>query len=335
MAIDTNSLTLTDYALLSNSPLIQKITNSLLILGDVRQDMPLITDNTMVQVGTRWDGSNNTTPNWRTLNEESTVTKSVPTPWQEQAYILNNAFAVDNFILDDRNQIQNPFGAQMDKWLMDTAYGFNDYFINNSHTSGDKDAPVGLRWRLDNPTAYGIPTEMKLSAAATDISAGSNVPKLLYYFDNMLIRMGAPEGDGVVIYVNETLKTLIDFGIKLAGTAGGFSIQKDSFDRSITMYKNAKIRVIGRKADQSTQIITATEDTAGADGSSTYTSAYFVKYGTENAFCGWQFRPLEQSVIGPYLLPGGTAQQMVVDWAMGFLQPHIRSAGRIYDIKVA
>jgi hypothetical protein len=175
---------------------------------------------------------------------------------------------------------------------------------------------------------------MKLSASATDISAGSNVPKLLYYFDNMLIRMGAPEGDNVCIYMNETLKTLLDFGIKLAGTAGGFSIQKDSFDRSITKYKNATIRVIGRKADQTTQIITATEDTAGADGSSTYTSAYFVKYGTTNAFCGWQFKSLEQSVVGPFLLQGGTQERMVVDWAVGFLQPHIRSIGRIYDIKV-
>lgn len=335
MAVDASSLTLSDYALMSNSPLIQYISNGMLVLGNVLQDMPLVVDPTMQRQGMRWLGDNNNAENWRKLNEESTVTKSVPSPFQEQSYIRNNAFDVDTFISLDRNQIVEPFAGQLQKWMMDFTYGFNNIFINNNHITGDADAPVGLRWRLDNAATYGIPTEMKLSAAATDISAGSNVPKLTYYIDNMLIRMGAPEGDGVVIYVNEQVKTLIDFGLKLAGTAGGFKTTQDAFDRSVTQYKNAKIRVIGRKADQTTQIITATEDTGGLDASSTYSSMYFVKYGTENAFYGWEFRSLESSVIGPFLLPGGTQERMVVDWAVGLFQEHPRSIGRIYNIKVA
>jgi hypothetical protein len=335
MAVDSNSLTLTDYALMSNSPLVQYISNGMLMLGNVLQDIPLRTDPTMFMNGTRWLGDNNNADNWRTLNEESTVTKSVPTPYQEQAYIRNNAFDVDTFISMDRNQITEPFAGQLQKFMVDFTYNFNNVFINNNHITGDAQAPVGVRYRLDNPTDYGIPTEMKLSAAATDISAGSNVPKLCYYIDNMLIRMGAPEGDGVVIYCNEQFKTLLDFGLKLAGTTGGFGFVKDPFDRSVATYKNAKIRIIGRKADQTTQIITATEDTAGLDGASTYTSLYFVKYGQENAFSGWQFRSLEQSVIGPFLLPGGTQERIVFDWAVGLMQEHPRSLGRIYDIKVA
>src|ERR1043166_4917336 len=106
MAVDSNSITLTDYALTSNVPLIQYISSSLLKLGNVLVDVPLVTDPTMLKQGTRWLPSVNSTPNWRQLNEESTVTKNVPTPFQEQAYINNNAFDVDIKISQDRNQIQ-------------------------------------------------------------------------------------------------------------------------------------------------------------------------------------------------------------------------------------
>lgn len=334
MAVDSSSITLSDYALLSNDPLVQYISNSMLMLGDVRQDIPLEIDPTMVKMGIRWIDGSNTSDNWRKLNEETTITKSIPSPWQEQAYIKNGGFDVDTFITADRNQIQEPFAAQLQKWLMDSTYHFNDKFINNNQITGDADCFNGLRFRLDNPTDYGIPTEMKLTAAATDVSAGSNMPKLFSYVDRMLIRMGRPEGDGVVIYTNEDLKVLIDFGLKLAGTSGGFRTVTDSFDRSITKYKNATLRVVGRKADQTTQIITSTEDTTGLDASSTYSSMYFVKYG-QDAFRGWQFRGLEQSIIGPYMLPGGTQERLVIDWAVGLLQEDVRSVGRLYNIKVA
>jgi hypothetical protein len=335
LSVDANSLTLTDYALMSNSPLIQKISFSLLTMGMVLQDVPMRQYKSMLSNGARYDGTSMPTINWRRLNDGYTVTKAVPTPFQEQAYIASNAIDIDVKILDDVNRIQDPFSLQLMVYLKGLAYDFNDKFVNNNHVTGDSDAPVGLRYRLDNYADYGIPSEMKLSAAATDISAGSNVPKLLYYFDNMFIRMGVPEGDGVVIYINEQLSTLLNFGLKLAGTTGGFGFVKDPFERSTQTYKNAKIRVIGRKSDQSTQIITATEDTAGLDAASTYSSAYFVKYGMEDAFHAWEFDSLENSVIGPFKKVDEPQERLAFDWAVGFWQESTRCIGRVYNIKVA
>lgn len=334
MAVDSNSITLSDYALMSNDPLIQKISMSLLKMGMVLQDVPMRTYKSMTALGVRWDGTSMPTINWRKLNDPYTVTKAVPTPFQEQAYIASNAIDIDTKILDDVNRINDPFSVQLQVYLETLAYDFNDKFINNNHITGDQDAPVGIRWRLDNPTDYGIPTEMKLDANV-DISAGSNGVALLEKLDLLLYRMGAPEGDGVFLYCNEVLKAKVDRSIRAAGTSGGFEITRDMFQRSVTRYKNATFRVIGRKANQTTQIITSTEDTAGADGASTYSSIYAVKFGVENAFGAWQFDSLENSVKGPFILVDNPQQRLAFDWAVGFWQEHTRALGRLYDIKVA
>lgn len=334
MAVDSNSLTLTDYALMSNDPLIQKISMSLLKLGMLLQDVPMRTYKSMVANGTRWDGSSMPTINWRKLNDPYTVTKAVPVAFQEQAYIASNAIDIDNKILEDVNRITDPFSGQLMIYLETLAYDFNDKFINNNHITGDVDAPVGLRWRLDNYATYGIPSEMKMDANV-DISAGSNGLALLEKIDLLLYRMGAPEGDGVFLYVNEVLKAKVDRAVRAAGTSGGFEITRDMFQRTVTKYKNATFRVIGRKKDQTTQIITATEDTAGADGASTYSSIYAVRFGQENAFGCWQFDSIENSVKGPFALVDNPQQRLAFDWAVGFWQEHTRAIGRLYDIKVA
>lgn len=333
---DTSSLTLSDYALMSNSPLVQKISTSMLMFGSVLQDIPLETYQSLIANGVRFIGTQgNATVGWRKLNEAPAVTKGVPTPWQEQAYILSNNFAIDNVLLKDKNRIQDPWQIQLNHYLQMVTYEINDKFINNQHVTGDVDAPVGLRYRLDNFADYGIPSEMKISAAATDISAGSNGPKLLYYIDKLLDFMGSPDGNGVVLYMDEELRRLINFAVKTAGTAGGFTVMKDAFDRQVMMYRGATIRIVGRKSDQSTHIITTTETNLGVDGSSTMTSIYGVRYG-EGYFRGWQFQSLEDSLIGPYFLTAtGTQQQLTMDWPVGLMQEHTRSIGRIYDIKVS
>lgn len=332
---DASSLTLSDYALMSNDQLIQKIAYSLLMQGNVLQDIPLVTDPTMVQHGSRFIGtSGNATVGFRKINEAPAVTKGVPKPFSEQAYIMSNNINIDTVLLKDRNRIQDPMALELDHYLKMVTYTLNDLFINNQHITGDQDAPVGLRYRLDNPTVYDIPTEMKIDANV-DISAGSNGPALCKSLDRLLVRMGSPEGDGVVLYVDEELMVMLSFAIKTAGTAGGFSITTDAFDRSVTKYKSAKFRVIGRKSDQSTHIITTTEANTGVDGSSTYTSIYAVKFG-EGAFRGWQFQSMESAVTGPYLLTAsGTQMQLTFDYPFGFFQEHTRAIGRIYDIKVA
>lgn len=334
---DSSSLTLSDYALTSNSPLVQKITYSLLMNGSVLQDIPLKNYQSMVANGVRFLGSEGApTVAFRALNADPSVTKSVPSAYQEQAYINSNNFDIDNVLLDDVNSIQDPFAVQMGAYTKFLTYKWNDVFINNEHITGDSHAPVGLRFRLDNAGSYDIPSEMKFAAGGStiDISAGSNGDALIESVQQMLDIMGAPDGNGVVLYMNELTRRKMDRAIRKLGTTGGFALNTDQFERRVYMYNGAVVRTIGRKADQTTQIITSTETTAGADGSSNYSSIYGVRFGDEQ-FSGWQFRSLESAFFGPFLLQNGVQKRITFDWPVGFWQESVRSISRMYGLKTS
>ena len=337
-AADTNSMTLTDYALISNDPLVQKITFSLLENGNIMQDIPLITRASLKASGKRYtDGLPSV--GWRKINEAPAVVKSVPQDFEEQAFTLSNAFDIDKKLQRDVNQIQDPFSIELAAYLKAVTYDMNDKAINNNHVTGDEDAPVGFRARLDNAADFGLASECKIDAAGVDMSPGglnaTTANSFIEYLQTLLDYMGATEGDGVVLYMNDVMKRRFSRAVRVLGGGAGWQTTADAFGRTVEMFKNAKVRDIGRKGDQNTRIITNTETAAGLNGASTFTSIYGVKYGEEDAFKGWQFDTLEESLIGPYQLENGVQERLVVDWTVGFFQENHRAVARLYDIKIA
>lgn len=332
---DSNSLTLSEYAMMSNDPLVRKVTYSLLEMGNVLQDIPLTNAQTMLANGVRFLGANLPGVNWGKLNQEPTVVKGKPSPFQEQAYLIRNSIDVDKKLVEDRNAISDPRGQQIEAYLRAVTYEINTQFINNNHVTGNSDCFTGLRYRLDNPTTYGVESEMKIDAGAvvmTTSMTAASANTFIETVDQTLDYMGSPDGSGVVLYMNDLLKRRFARAIRVLGAAAGFTTQRDAFDRQVEMYRGAVIRDIGRKADQSTRIITNTEDSAGVDGSSNYTSMYAVKYG-EGYFTGWQFEPLVPRDLG--LLDNGVIYRTVFDWAFGLYMEHTRAVARVFGIKVS
>lgn len=339
MAVSSSALTLAQYAIQSNDPLVYRISLSLLRNGSILGDLPLLNRKSLVANGVRWQG-NLPTVNWSRLNVDPTVTSGTPNPFQEQAYILRNAIDVDRFLVQDVNAIQDPRIVQTNAYLQAVAYDINDKFINNNHVTGDAQAPVGLRYRLDNASTYGVNSEMLIDGSGVDMTGttaqtSGTSSTFIELMQQMLDYMGAPEGDGVVFYMNDVLKRRVSRGIRLLGAGGGWTTQTDGFGRSFEMFKNAKIADIGRKADQSTRIILNTEASTGAAGSSTYTSCYAVRYG-EDYTMGWQFDELANCVYDVGLIGnGGSTYRTVIDWATGWFFANTRGIGRIYDIKIS
>lgn len=336
MSIDSASVRLDQYMMAANSPLITKVVNSLYQYGNVVQDWPLMTKSTLTAKGARWVG-NLPTVGWRKINEATTVASGTPQQFSEQAYILSNAIDVDVKLIADQNQVSDPRGVQLDGYLASVTYDLNDKFINGNHVTGDADAFVGLRHRLDNPTTYGVASANKIDCGGVDLSnsgiTAANGLLFLRYLDQALDLIGFPDGDGCVIYWNRGLNRRVNNAVKLAGSGGGFEMTKDAFDRRVTMYRNAVVRPIGVKSDQSTEIITATETSAGADGSSTFTSFYVVKYGEEYVQ-PWQMAPLNVQDIGQRS-DEPTHYRIFVDWAVGYIQQNTHAIARGYDVKVA
>lgn len=336
MSVDAAALNIGQYALMSNDPRIMRITYSLLQVGTVLEDIPIVTLPSLNLRGVRWQ-SNLPSVNWRKLNASSTVTSGTPTAYSEQAFLLSNNIDTDVKFIADMNQISDPRTVQLNAYLTGAMYDINDKFINNNPVTGNSDSFTGIRYRLDNPTIYGTNSACKISGGAVDMTDANmtavTAGVFLSYVDQMMDELGSPEGDNIVLYMNRNLRRRFARAVRMLGAGGGFDMTTDAFDRRVMMYRNARVQTVGVKADQTTEIITSTEDTAGADGASTYTSMYAVKYG-EGYARGWQMAPLGINDIG-VRSDEPTQYRINVDWAVGLVFEHTRSIARVYDIKVA
>lgn len=334
--ISSASLTLQQYAFQSNEPLIQKIVYSLLDVSSVLNDIPFATKGTLKANGARIVGGL-PAANWRKLNADSVVASGTAAPFQEQAYILSNLIDIDRLILMDQNAVGNPASVQSDMMLKSWSYDMTDKFFNNNHVTGNADAWVGIRQRLDDTTTWGTNSACKINGGGVDVSnAGlstANANTLIRLTDQMLDEMGNPDGDNVVIYMNRDLRRRFAAAVRQLGAGGGFDMTQDAFGRRVMTYRNAIVRSVGVKADQTTEIITSTETAAGANGASTFTSMYAVNYG-EDKFSGWQMTPLQAINIG--LRPDAPSMYRIfLEWPTGLYQAYTRSIARVFNIKVS
>jgi hypothetical protein len=349
--ISSNAMTLADYALASNQPLIQRITMSLIDYGNVLTDVPMVTKATLIQNGTRFEG-NLPVPNWTPLNSEGVTVKGTPTAYAEQLYLIRNYIDVDKFIVMDENQISEPRAVQTQAFLEGLTYDFNTKFFKNDHITGDVNSFVGIRGRIDNGSVFGVRPENKIDAGSLDCTQATlattpaNGNKLIEFVEQLLWSVGSPNGAGVVLYMNDNMKRRFSFALRQMGTSGGLAITQDQFGRTIESYKGAQIKDPGVKADQVTRIILGPsqagitgqfgETATGTDGASTttplYTSIYAVNYGTDHFF-GWQMAPFNAQDLG--LVYDGAFYRTLIDWTVGFMNVSTRSLGRLYDIKIA
>lgn len=338
MAIASNTVTLADYAIMSNEPLVRAVTFSLIENGNILQDIPMLTKKSFIINGVRFDGSSLPSVNWSQLNAEPLTTKATPVPYQDQAFLLRNTIDVDKYLVQEENQIVDPRAIQVEAYLKSLTYDINYKFINNNHITGDANAPIGIRARIDNGSTYGVRSENKINGGGLDItqatliSTPGNGNKWIELLDQLLWSVGSPDGDGVVVYANDVLKRRWNFALRALGTSGGLTTMQDQFNRTVTMYKGAVIRDPGYKADQTTRIISNTEDTSGNDGSSTYTSMYAVNY-SEGYMTGWQFEPPNVQDLG--LINNGVIYRTLIDYAVGITNVSTRSIARIYGLKIS
>jgi hypothetical protein len=337
MAVSSSAYSMLEWANLSNSPLVKAVTYSLRKAGSIMTDIPFVNKQTLLQNGVRFSGGLPVV-DWVPVNTEPTVVKSNAQPFQEQAYIFRNAVDTDKVYVQDQNQLVDPRGFEAENVVRSVSYDFNDKFINNNHATGDADAIVGIRARIDAPTVYGTLAANKIDAggAAASLKAGSittaTFAALQEKLEELLWAVNSPEGDGVIFYANDTVLRRLSTGARIAAGTGGFGIATDQYGRSISTYKNAQLRDVGVKADQTTRVILNTEANTGAAGASTFTSIYAVRYGMDGMF-GWQFEPINVQDLG--LQDNGVIYRTLIDWTGGLFMSDIRSLGRLFDVEIA
>ena len=227
MAIAANTVTLADYALTSNNPMVQAVTYSLILYSNVIQDVPLVEKKSLIANGVRFEG-NLPTVNWSQLNAEGVTTKGTPTAYQEQAFIVRNYIDVDKFLVEDENAVVNPRSIQEEAYLKSLTYDTNYKFFKNDHITGDINAPVGIRYRIDNGGTYGVRPENKIDAGGVDLSNSgitqTTANNFIEYLDQLLWSVDSPNGEGVVLYMNEVMQRRFAKAVRIMGTSGGFTV---------------------------------------------------------------------------------------------------------------
>ena len=339
MAIDFNgALTLADQAAISNDPLVKEITKSLHQTWNALKDIPLYTSPSLKQIGVRYLNSGIPSPNWTGVNSEPVAVKGRPKSYEEQMYLIRNKILVDHVLLDQPTNIIDPIEAQVQIFLEGFSYDFNDKFINNNPLTGNVDCFPGLAYRMENYNDFDIPQQMTINAptatAAIDLTNGNAAKANAFfsYLQQLLDNMNAPDGDGVVLYMSEKAKRQVEFAIRLMGIGAGFDVTRDSYDRPVEKFKNATVRVVGRKADGTTSIISDTQTVANDSESNAITagkasSIYAVRYGTGYAQ-GWQSGPFKPTYLG-LSKENGIMHNVVFDWGIGLWIPHTRAVGRL------
>jgi hypothetical protein len=335
MPITNAAMNLADYAALRNDELLAGVVLSLHNAGSVLQDMSFVTTGTGAVRGARFTHEGLPTPTFRKLNDDTTTVRATPNAYSESAFILSNNIDVDRVQMTDSSIAVNPVAAQLEAYLAGASRVIDDRFINNSPLTGDADAPVGLRYRLDNPSAFGAKTALKRDFGAVDISPANltvaTANNFLRQLGQLLQEMGAPNGNGLVLYMNEDMAEAMAAALRLLGV-GGWGFREDAFGLYVTTFRGATVRVLGRGVDGTTRVITSTETSAGANGSSTHTSIYAVRYG-EGYFQPWQQNPIQVTNWG--LIPGQNYHRVNVEWPFGWLYQSEYSIARGFGIKIA
>ena len=332
---DSQLLTLAQYALQSQDPRYISIVKSLYDSGSIMaRDIPFISKKTLTVNGQRYVGEGPAI-NWVKLNDTNlTGEHTTPERFQEQAYLSRQSIYTDDELLTDENALTNPHNFSVDRYFESFAFDFNDKFFNNNHgKNGNTECFVGIRERLDNADKYGAVSTNKMSGNACDLTASGATSTTLGNFfellDELLWRLNSSEGDGVVLYIPAAAKRRVDNLARRYSGQGGFSVATDQVGRSVSFYKGAQIRVPGLKIDQATEILTTTETTAGADGSSDYFSVYGVRY-TNGGLMGWTKTPLS-AVPDNSKKPTHTGT--LIQWSGGLMVPDPKAIGRIYNLK--
>jgi len=244
----------------------------------------------------------------------------------ETMSLLGLDIDTDKAIARAKNTIADARAIQQTMALKGMAYKFNDMVINGDPTS-DPQEFKGLRVRVNDLNTEGH-TEQKIDAACAGVGILNSSAVSQTFLDKLdqLIYSIIGHNPSYLLMNKKmllALRSLLRREKLLDNT-------RDMFDRVIDVYQGARLIDIGVGADQSTEIITNTETSAGVDGSSEHTSIYAVSLGIGDRTWGIQEYPMEVTDLGE--LEAKPSYRTRVDWPLGLATVEPRSLSRIYGI---
>lgn len=330
----TLALTLADYAHDPN-PLVAGVAKSLRANSRFMDILPFPTTSSLSIKVVREGGMPSVS--WRDVGSDHGSAKATkPDEIQEMAYSVGNEVQVDKVYLADKSaRLYNPMTYQTEMTTKGIARNFTEKAILG--LPSDLKNPVGLFYRVINDMGSdqridaGAGSGLDISPDATTLS--TQVQTFLDRLDQLLFTLTDDVSDQNNVYFLTNDTVIMRFQ-SIMRQSGLLTQTQDAVGRVFTTYKGAKFIDMGRKADDSTRIMTNVEladGTALTGGASS--RIYGVRIGNEY-FTGWQEYALE--VSPPELQANKVTYKSVIDWTVGLSVAHPRhSLATLYGIIAA
>lgn len=336
--IDGEAVTLDQYAMQSENPAIQALTYALLTPENVLNDIPMVTDTNLNMRGLRLlpEGIPDQFNGWGRLNEAVNTFNADFKDFEEAAALIRQNMSIDRRLKQQKGWIGDPIKERVAAWKRLLIPELNETFIYNkpSGAGGNPLAWTGIDERLRDKAKYKSLDENSIDCNGLNFTRSmtrDNALDFWEYLNEGLARVGAPDGEGCVAYVNFAIKGRINRAAMLGGEGGGFNGTQDAFGRMLDRWRNCRIRDLGFKKDSKTPIISTTETSAGVRTGGDRCSIRIVHYGDE-WFRGWQTNGLQPEYSK------GTGKEAfmehyLIDWALGLFQPHPQAICRLYNLE--
>lgn len=261
---------------------------------------------------------------WRSVGDTYAETKDTFNELNEGIYLLGGNIDIDR-------ALRLPGQMELDAWAENMSvqaerfrYGFTDAFVNGDRTV-DPEQFNGIKKRVDDLNVAGF-TDVLIDAAAgasgLELNTSANRQAFLDLWDDAEFEIadGVPD---LVLTSKAGFKVLSRIGRR----EGILDTTKDQFDRKVTMFRDIPLAWAGTKGDQSTEIITSSEDPGDAGNDAT--SFYFIRFGDRH-LSGLQMNAPEK--IYDQVISDGVTHRTVFEWPVGLSSFHKRSVVRIKDV---
>lgn len=317
--------TLLTVAKQMTDPLRKGVLMTILRQSDLLQYIPFETVGGLTSKATRWKTL--PTAGFRKINSGYTPGSGETEQVEWAVKPLGGDVDIDKIFDHATDYIEDPKKTQTKMKSRAVASEFNYYFVKGSPTV-DADGFYGLEYIVDRLDSR---QKIVVGTAGTPHDATASTANTHALLDKMHEASSAVGGADLFL-CNRKLRLGI---ASLLRRSGLLTTSKDAFDRKVDEFDGAPIVDAGLKRDQSTEIITETEDPG--DGGDDTTSLYAVKFGLDDGLIGIQLNELlAYWVNGPDgELEDKPAHRLRIDWVCGVAAFGKWSVSRVYNIEPA
>ena len=331
------AVTLNDTLKNAKDPVAVGVIKNLLRQSDILKLLPIETVSAMQVSALRWQTLPST--GTRKINGVYTESSGATEPVQETLFIYGGDLTIDRILAKVPGKFVDELTNQVAMKAASLAAVINDHFINGDHSvAAYVDGFEGLKKRISNMPAR-MTVDLYNTGTAGDglITLASAANEHLFVdalHQAVHVVGGGQQGGGLFkgfkgfMLMNEG--TLLGVG-KVLRRLNLLSQSQDAFDRVWDHFMGYALIDVGLKNDQSTEIITSTEDPG--DGGADCSSLYVARIGDDDGLHGIELKGTSPAPYDPVKAgeggATGPAWMRRIDWALG-----LRGLGSYYAARV-